>query len=211
MATFSFAVHANLYKSKVLGCLVWGHGQARYYACPGEEDRAEGNNELFRRAVEEGGDLQDLIDHKLESGDGGYLSFTWPEEVEALSWDEVARKAAMMREIELIIPQARRPRCSRCGDGRDLHLVTALIWEPEVPGRVLVYCVDCRTELAHKLGVSLPLDEVDVETFVELYREGKTASAPDMAAEIVFGEALPDAVEGAKEILAAANAGGPHQ
>ena len=106
-----------------------------------------------------------------------------------------------MREIELLVPRARRPRCSRCGSGRDLHLVTAQLWEPEGPGRILVYCVECRTELAHMLGVSLPLEEVDVEAFVGLYRKGKTASAPDMAAEIVFGEVLPDAVEGAKEIL----------
>jgi len=51
------------------------------------------------------------------------------------------------------------------------------------------------------LGVDVPLAEVDVEFFVGLYRDGMSESAPDIAAEIVFGEALPDAVRGAEEAL----------
>ena len=201
MAIFSFSAHASFYTAKVLGCLVWGHGQARYYACPGEEDRADGYNETFRRAPSEGRDLQDLIDYYLERGGGGYLSFAEPEEIEALSWDAAARKVAALRDIELLVPDSPKTHCSRCGSMEDLHLVTAQLWEPEGPGRILVYCVNCRTELAHMLGVDLPLAEVDEDAFVELYREGKTDSAPDMAAEIVFGEALPDAVAGTRAIL----------
>ena len=48
----------------------------------------------------------------------------------------------------------------------------------------------------------MPLSDVNVELFDGLYRDGKTESAPDMAAEIVFGEALPDAVREAEEVLA---------
>ena len=48
------------------------------------------------------------------------------------------------------------------------------------------------------LGEDLPLAEVDVEVFVGLYRDGKTESHPETAAEIVFGEVLPDAVSGAE-------------
>lgn len=43
----------------------------------------------------------------------------------------------------------------------------------------------CRRELAHMLGVDLPLAEVDVEVFVGLYRDGKTASHPEAAAAAV--------------------------
>ena len=99
-------------------------------------------------------------------------------------------------------PDLRCPFCSRCGSRDDLHLVTAQMCGPDAPGRVLVYCANCRSELAHMLGVDVPLSEVDVEFFVGLYRDGKTESAPDMAAEIVFGEALPDAVREAEEVLA---------
>ena len=99
-------------------------------------------------------------------------------------------------------PDLRCPFCSRCGSRDDLHLVTAQMCGPDAPGRVLVYCANCRSELAHMLGVDVPLSEVDVEFFVGLYRDGKTESAPDTTAEIVFVEALPDAVVGAEEVLA---------
>ena len=92
--TFSYSVHVSFSPRGILGCMVWGHGQARYYACPGHEDRTEGYNEEFSGAPSDGRTLQDVIDYYLERGGGGYLSFTVPEEVEAQSWDEAARQVA---------------------------------------------------------------------------------------------------------------------
>ena len=54
MATFSYSIQASFLTKTILGCMVWGHGQARYYACPGEEDRADGYNEEFQNAPTEG-------------------------------------------------------------------------------------------------------------------------------------------------------------
>ena len=199
MALFSYSVHASFNPQGIIGLLVWGHGQARYYACPGQEARAAEYEDVFRRTAAEGKDLQDVIDYYLERGGGGYLSFALPEEVEALSWDEAARQVASAKEVEFLVPRGPKPHCSRCGSQDDLHLITAQMCGPDVPGRVLVYCPQCRGELAHMLGLDVPLGEVDVEFFVGLYRDGKTESAPDIAAEIVFGEALPDAIRGAEE------------
>jgi len=202
MPQFSYSHHANLASQENLGLLVWGHGHARYYACPGHEDQAAEYEDVFRRAASEGKDLQDVIDYYLERGGGGYLSFALPEEVEALSRDAAARQVASAKKMELLVPPGPKPHCSRCGSQDKLHLITAQMCGPGFPGRVLVYCPKCRGELGHMLGVDFPLAEVDADFFVGLYRDGKTASSPDIAAEIVFGEALPDAVRGAEEALA---------
>ena len=126
MTTFSYSIHASFQPQEIIGCMVWGHGQARYYACPGHEDRASSYNDEFRGAPSEGRTLQDMIDYYLEGGGGGYLSFTVPEEVEALSWDAATRQVATLKDIELAVPDPPRPRCSRCGSMDDLHLV----WPP---------------------------------------------------------------------------------
>ena len=104
MATFCYSVQASFLTKTILGCMIRGNGQARYYACPGEDDRAKGYNEEFQRAPSEGRTLQDIIDYYLERGGGGYLSFTVPEEVEALSWDEAARQVGALKKIELMVP-----------------------------------------------------------------------------------------------------------
>ena len=55
------------------------------------------------------------------------------------------------------------------------------------------------------ISVDVPLTEVDVEFFVGLYRNGKTDSDPETAADIVFGLAVQDAVTGAENALAPRN------
>ncbi len=91
--------------------------------------------------------------------------------------------------------------CSRCGDARNLHLVTIPYEGRSGPGRILVYCASCRTSLANGLGVSIPLEEVTADVFLDLYSANKTASDPLTAAEIVFGVADPELVRAAQVLL----------
>ena len=42
--------------------------------------------------------------------------------------------------------------------------------------------------------IRIPLDLVTGELFVQLYAHGYTASAPDIAAEIVFGDTAPPGI-----------------
>jgi hypothetical protein len=67
-------------------------------------------------------------------------------------------------------------------------------------GRVLVYCDECRNRPT-PIAVSIPLEFVDEDMFVELYRRGYTESAPAFAAQIVFGEERPEVAARAKEYL----------
>jgi len=109
MVLFSYSVHASFNPQEIIGLLVWGHGRARYYACPGHEARAAEYEDVFRRTAAEGKDLQDVIDYYPERGGGGYLSFALPEEVEALSWDAAARQVASKKEMELLVPPGPKP------------------------------------------------------------------------------------------------------
>ena len=63
-----------------------------------------------------------------------------------------------------------------------------------------MYCHDCRME-RDNIGVSIPIEMVDEDLFVDLYVRGFTASDPDIAAEIVFGEASPGLVERLNAVL----------
>ena len=85
--------------------------------------------------------------------------------------------------------------CSSCGGVEDLHLVT-IPYEPGpgAAGRVLLYCWTCRSTRG-SLGVSIPVDIVTEAVFSWLYESGRTASAPDMAARIAFGEDKPQLAE----------------
>lgn len=65
-------------------------------------------------------------------------------------------------------------------------------------GRVLVNCNDCRNRDVPIL-VSIPLELVDEDLFVELYRLGYTESEPETAVEIVFGEERPDLAAKARQ------------
>jgi len=67
----------------------------------------------------------------------------------------------------------------------------------------MVYCPRCRNEAEHMLGLDVPLEDIDVEGFVALYRDERTESDPGIAAGIVFGQPLPEAVVGAQQALAA--------
>jgi hypothetical protein len=85
-----------------------------------------------------------------------------------------------------------RARCSRCGESVELHLVTLPYQSERRGGRILVYCRPCRDVM--KTDVSIPLELVTAALFVGLYRLGFTDSAPDTAAQIVFGDAVPRGV-----------------
>lgn len=92
--------------------------------------------------------------------------------------------------------------CSRCGNPRDLSLVT-MPYSPDVEvGRILVYCPNCRSDMAKLIGLIIPIGEVSPEVFLELYRTGKTESDPAIATEIVFGKVKPEIARHAEYILA---------
>ena len=101
-----------------------------------------------------------------------------------------------------------KPTCSRCGSPHELHLVTLRTAGLSAPGRLLVYCPRCRDEYSPHIGVDVPIEDVTVETFVGLYRDGTTESAPETAARIAFGRPAPEAVEGAVRALEARRAEG---
>ena len=94
-----------------------------------------------------------------------------------------------------------RPHCSRCGSLESLRLVTLLYGETSEAGRVLVYCPQCRNVFKDTIGVSIPLKSVTTEIFLDLYRNGKTASDPLTAVGIVFGNPDPDIIRKAQFIL----------
>lgn len=81
--------------------------------------------------------------------------------------------------------------CSNCSGAEDLHLITSGAPGSDFPGRTLVYCARCRQEKSETLDVSLPLPLLTRDIFLGLYDMGKTASDPETAIKIVFGE--PDA------------------
>ena len=91
--------------------------------------------------------------------------------------------------------------CSRCGSSERLNLITLMHSPPEIAGRTLLYCADCRKELSNRIGVSIPIDDLTPEAFLELYRDGKTESEPSTAVMIVFGEENQPLVEAAKKLL----------
>lgn len=68
-------------------------------------------------------------------------------------------------------------------------------------GRLLVYCARCREEM--RPDISIPMELMSGELFLKLYKQGFTSSAPDMAAKMVFGGAVPGGVvESAQAVLA---------
>ncbi len=94
-------------------------------------------------------------------------------------------------------------RCSRCASLRDLFLVTQPYSDDSEEGRMLIYCPDCRQDYEHRLIVHAPLTEMNPEKFLDMYREGKTSSDPETAAQIVFGAPDSRLVRSALEIIAA--------
>lgn len=99
-------------------------------------------------------------------------------------------------------------KCSACGGQQDLHLVT-LPFEQKVGavGRTLLYCWKCRVP-GQALGVSIPIDLVNEAAFSWLYFSGRTASDPDTAVEIVFGEPRPELARRLAALLGQREAGG---
>ena len=92
-------------------------------------------------------------------------------------------------------------KCSRCGGGGELALVTLRYSRHAPGGRILVYCSRCREDFAPWIGVCIALDAVTDEVFLGLYRTGKTESDPATAVEIVFGKDRHDLVSAATLIL----------
>lgn len=92
-------------------------------------------------------------------------------------------------------------KCSRCGNTKQLCLVTVLYSDDSSEGRILVYCKNCREDFNGRFGLTIPLSEVGVELFLALYKDGKTCSDPFTAAEIVFGTADPSLVAEANELI----------
>ena len=91
--------------------------------------------------------------------------------------------------------------CSSCGGVEDLHLVTYRYEEGTFSGRVLVYCLNCRSAKGHMIDVSIPLALVTPELFFSLYELGKTESDPEFAVSLVFSRQDPDLVRRIESVL----------
>jgi|JI10StandDraft_1071094.scaffolds.fasta_scaffold159803_2 hypothetical protein len=88
-------------------------------------------------------------------------------------------------------------RCSGCGGAEVLHVVTAgFIPGERQPGRLLVYCGDCRRRQwerpptpgpGYAYDVSIPIELVTPQLFLRLYETGWTASSMETASRLVFG------------------------
>lgn len=77
-------------------------------------------------------------------------------------------------------------KCSSCGADEDLHLVTLLYEKSVSCGRILLYCLACRTS-KRNFDVSIPIEIVSNEVFEKLYALGKSESDKGAARYIVFG------------------------
>lgn len=97
--------------------------------------------------------------------------------------------------------------CSRCGGadvsarGKGLSLVTIPYDGGQGPGRILVYCRDCWTEMAGHVAEVIPLEMVSPGVLLDLYRTGKTTSDPFTACELLFGRAEPELVREAQVLI----------
>ena len=96
-------------------------------------------------------------------------------------------------------------RCSSCGKAEDLSLVIGGYSPGGMAGRILLYCETCKANRPESLAVSIPVELVTEEVFVDLYRHGWTESDPAQAAKIVFGEAQPNTAARAGRALGARN------
>jgi len=96
--------------------------------------------------------------------------------------------------------------CSSCGRADHLSLVTMMYAGPRPDsepddsddprlGRLLVYCESCRIEHLHNVGVSIPLQLVDEDLLMALYREGITASEPETVVDLILDWDAPGLAE----------------
>jgi hypothetical protein len=77
--------------------------------------------------------------------------------------------------------------CARCGERAATVLVTGG-QRSSAPGRILLYCDNCREEFQALLEVVLPLDVVQADPagiLSALYRGGATRSDPDQVADMI--------------------------
>lgn len=92
--------------------------------------------------------------------------------------------------------------CSRCSGSHDLYVVTCGDPGSKCPGRTLVYCGPCRRKMSSNIDVSIPLELMTPALLRSLYQTGKTASDPQTAVEIVFGDGHPFLVKDLNAIIA---------
>ncbi len=67
-----------------------------------------------------------------------------------------------------------------------------------------MHCHKCRVD-RDNIGISIPIEMLNEDLFVDLYIRGLTESDPDMAVKIVFGEAPAELVERVNLVLGRAS------
>ena len=92
-------------------------------------------------------------------------------------------------------------KCSRCGSSSELNVVTVRYDSECEAGRLLVYCDVCCTDFTRQIGVSIPLEKITTEMFLNFYRTGKTSSDPLTTSEIVFGHINRELINEVEQIL----------
>jgi len=92
-------------------------------------------------------------------------------------------------------------KCSRCGSQRDLALITQRYSPNCQSGRILIYCSSCIDDYKRNIHLTIPLSEVDDESFLAIYKKDLSGSDPETAVEIVFGKPVPGLVRKAEQLL----------
>jgi hypothetical protein len=93
----------------VLGVLVWSDDKAAYFPAAGEQDRGGSINAAIASCATSGRPLAELIDYYMETGGGGYLSFSEPEVVEADTLADAAAAIARRAGIALVLSAPPKP------------------------------------------------------------------------------------------------------
>tara|TARA_A100000164_G_C21485023_1_gene575263 strand:+ start:28 stop:351 length:324 start_codon:yes stop_codon:yes gene_type:complete len=93
--------------------------------------------------------------------------------------------------------------CSRCGEKRNLHLITFSYGDNNPSGRLLLYCFDCRTsqDVNHKIDTSIPIEIVTESILEDLYRLKKTYSDPDTFLKMILEVDNPNLLNKINKIL----------
>ncbi|CAH1220985.1 hypothetical protein ISS312_02041 [Alteromonas mediterranea] len=71
-----------------------------------------------------------------------------------------------------------------------MYFVTNGTQGDDFPGRMVIYCAQCRKERPGNLDISLPIALLTTDLFKGLYIMGKTETDPQMAIQMAFGQAM---------------------